>query len=363
MRPRRSLGRHLTWLVTLSVALGLLTFSAVAAAVVWIEEAHEVEEPDDPDEPPDSALDEVIDDVGPAIGIATPIGLLVAVLAARRASRTVTTRLDRLIATASRMTGEHLDERLPLSSRGDELDDLAAALNELFARIDDGIAALRRFAADASHELRTPLAVMISTLEVTRRRPRDAAAWEQTGDRMLEELREMADLVEGLLQGARAGAFDLAGAPIDVDAEAETIANRWADRAAAAGVTVAVAAGSRSAARIDPRGLAIAAGNLIGNAIAHSPRGGTITVQTLRRGPQVRIEVSDQGPGVAADERARIFEPFARGDGARPEGAGLGLAIARRIVEANRGRITVDDAPRGGARFAIELPAEERGPV
>jgi signal transduction histidine kinase len=357
---RRTLGAHLARLVTLSTALGLAVFTAVAALVVWVDEVYETDDAGDADrdeDADDGPLDEVVEDLGLAVLIATPLGLVVALAGARWAARQVTGRIDALVATASRMTAEDLRERLPVSSRGDELDDLITALNGLFTRIDDGIAALRRFAADTSHELRTPLAVTINALEVARRRPRERAEWERVSDQTLEELRRMAELVEALLQGARAGAFDLATEPVEIDFELPAIADRWRDPARAAGVALAVDAGSEALARVDPRGLAIAIGNLVGNAIAHSPRGGTVTLRSRRRDDRIVVEVDDQGPGVPAADRTRIFAPFVRGEAAYPAGIGLGLAIARRIVEAHGGTLEVGDAPGGGARFALELPA------
>lgn len=343
---RRTLGAHLAWLVTLSTALGLAVFTAVASFVVWLDERGE-----------DDALEEVVEDIGLAVVVALPVGVAVALAGARWAARRVTARLDALIASASRMTAEDLREPLPVSDRGDELDDLARALNALFERLDGGIASLRRFAADASHELRTPLTVMINELEVARRRPRDAAEWERVSGAVLDELRRMTELIEALLHSARSGAFDLPAAPVDVDAELAAIAARWRDPAARANVTLAVDAASHATARIDPRGLGIAVGNLVGNAIAHAPPETAVTVRARRDGATLVIDVDDAGPGVPAADRARIFTPFAKA-----AGSGLGLSITRRIVEAHAGTVTVGDAPSGGARFTIRLPAASPSP-
>jgi signal transduction histidine kinase len=98
--------------------------------------------------------------------------------------------------------------------------------------------------------------------------------------------------------------------------------------------------------------------NLIRNAIDHSPKGGRVT---LALGPNARITVDDNGPGIPPDQRTRIFEPFARGvhrntDRAAGTGTGLGLAICKRIVDGHRGTIRVEDRPGGGSRFVVELP-------
>ncbi|MCB9563755.1 MAG: hypothetical protein H6708_25455 [Kofleriaceae bacterium] len=103
---------------------------------------------------------------------------------------------------------------------------------------------------------------------------------------------------------------------------------------------------------------------MVGNAIAHSPAAGVVAIAVAADGDAVTLCVDDQGPGVAAADRERIFLPFARGGhgadraGDEPDdGVGLGLSVARRIVEAHRGRIAATDAPGGGARFVVRLPA------
>ena len=356
MTPRRSLAAHLAWLVTISTALAIGLFSATAALVVYVDEITEDEGPED-DEPDDSPLGEVVEDLGLAIAVATPIGLVVALAGARWSARRVAARFDGLIAQAARMSADDLGERLPLSGRGDELDALAQALNGLFARLQDGIARLRRFAGDASHELRTPLAVTINALEIALRRPRVVTEWERIGRDTLDELRHLAELVEALLHEARAGAFDVAAEPLELDDAVAAVTGRWREAAGAAGATLAVEGRTGVAVRIDPRALAIALGNLVRNAIAHAPRGSAITVRLAAVRGGGRIDVDDQGPGVPVADRARVFAPFERGPQASGEGVGLGLAISRRIVEAHGGAVVIADAPGGGARFTIELPA------
>jgi signal transduction histidine kinase len=371
VRRGRTIGAQLAWMVALATALGMLAFTSVAAFVVWLDERDDgppkIDRPKRPRPAPkpkgrgDDVLDEILEDLGAAVLVATPLGLAVAVLAARWSAGRITRRIDDLILSASRITADDLRHRLPLSPADDELDDLAGSLNQVFDRIDEGVATLRRFAADTSHELRTPLAVMINALEVAARRPREVAEWERVSARTLDELRGMADLVEALLQGARAGAFDLAVEPVEIDGEVERVALRWSEAAQAAGVVLEVEASACGATRIDPRGLAIALGNLIGNAIGHSPAGGRVRIRALAADDRVRIEVDDDGPGVPAEDRERIFAPFARGEAPAPPraGSGLGLSIARRIVLAHGGTIAVEDAPSGGARFAVELPAAD----
>jgi signal transduction histidine kinase len=359
-RPR-TLGAQLSRLVVASTLLALAVFTAVAALVLLLEEYREA---DDDGEMEEDAVEEVFGQLGTAVVVAAPIGLLVALLGARWSARRVTARIDAVIATASRMTADNLSERLPTPERGDELDDLTKALNQLFGRIETGITTLRQFTADASHELRTPLAVMINSLEVARRRARSIDEWERIADGTLEELRHTAELVEALLQSARAGAFDVATEPVDLDAELAALVERWRNTAAVTKIELLADLSSDAWVRIDPRGLAIAVGNLIRNAVAHSPVGGVVTITSRRNDALATIQVIDQGPGVPVDERSRIFEPFARGANpatvATPaSGVGLGLSIARRLVEAHGGTLRVDAGPDGGALFVIQLPGSQ----
>jgi two-component system, OmpR family, sensor kinase len=357
-RRRRTLGAHLAWLVAISTTLCLLAFTATAALVIWLGEDDEHdEEPTAPIE--QNPVTEVLEQVGIAAAVAAPVGIGLAVLGARWAARRATARIDGLVANARQMRVDNLRERIAVSSRDDEFDQLATALNAMFDRIADGVGTQRRFAADVSHELRTPLTVAINELEVARRRPRSADDWSAVADSTLTSLRQLADLVEALLHSARSGGFDLAVAAIDLDAAAATALAPW--RAVAAGRQLSVDAQLHSGVdvAIDPRALAIVIGNLVANAIAHSPAGATVRVRAVADGSAARIEVDDAGPGVADADRDRIFIAFERGDRGVNEvtaGVGLGLAIARRLIEASHGRIVVERSDLGGARFVVTVP-------
>ncbi|HVV85466.1 MAG TPA: ATP-binding protein, partial [Kofleriaceae bacterium] len=120
----------------------------------------------------------------------------------------------------------------------------------------------------------------------------------------------------------------------------------------------------------DADALAVALGNLVGNAIAHSPAGAEVRLDARRDGATIELSVTDHGPGVPAADRERIFQPFARGATAADRasapalgaGVGLGLSVARRILLAHGGDLRVTDAPGGGARFVARLPASSPRP-
>lgn len=369
---RRSLGRWLGFWIGASTALSLLVFTATAALVLYVDElrdaADDAAEVDDDDggeagdgpEAIEFPTDTLLAQVLVAFAIAAPVGLALSIAGARWLTHRATARIDAVIAAAARMSAEDLKERLPVTGAGDELDALASALNALFARIDGGIAAQRQFAADASHELRSPLAVLSSTLEVARRRPRAPAEWEDLADRTLDEVRRMSALVEALLQLARASG-GVKRARVELMARLDGPAQRWAEAAARAEVKLAFAGPDELVAQVDADALEIAIGNLVSNAVAYSPPGGTVALEVRAEGPWLAVVVDDQGPGIPAGERERIFAPFVRATAptadrtqGRP-GLGLGLAIARRIVEGHAGTLEVGEAPGGGARFTIRL--------
>ena len=356
---RSSLGATLGRWIGVSTALSLAVFAAAAALALQIAEEQEVEEDEEEDE--EEPLDEAIAQVGMAMLFAAPLGVFLAVAAARWLAARAVQRVDAVIATATRMTTENLRERLPVSPAGDELDALAVALNGLFERLQDGVALQRQFAADASHELRSPLAVLSSTLEVARRRPRENDAWERLTDRALAEVQHMTRLVEALLQLTRAGTVPRSEA-VEVTDLLHAVVDRCAASATQATVQVVMAATADVSLRIDRELVEVALGNVVANAIAHSPAGGEVRIETIAEPDAVRISVSDQGSGVPPHERERIFHPFVRGHVASADrgglrvGLGLGLAIARRVVEGHGGQIFVEDRPGPGAVFTVRLP-------
>jgi signal transduction histidine kinase len=230
----------------------------------------------------------------------------------------------------------------------------------LFARLQGSLDELRRFTADASHELRTPLTAVMGRLEVALRgRKSEKELREQIGE-SLEDLQRMKSLVESLLTLARADARQLVPTdqPVDLLRVAEEIVERDRPLAEERDITLTLTVEARPAARGSLQLLSRALGNLVDNAVTHGRPGGRVEVRLGAHDGRARVEVADDGPGVAEADRARLFERFFRGDRARTAngGFGLGLSIARRIVEEHGG--TVSYAPRGdGSAFTIELPA------
>jgi signal transduction histidine kinase len=354
MTTPATLGRGLGRSLAFATVLGMLVFGLTMVAVIYFtEEGERCQFVGELEDPPS----EIIAQCAIAFSFALPLGIALSLLVGRTLTRTTTQRLDTVISNASRMTGERLDERLPVSPAADPLDKLSTAINGVFERIQTGVQAQAQFAADASHELRTPLAVISTSIEVARRKPRESGHWEQVADQTLGEVRRMNLLVEKLLVLSRAGAAGLHHSQSDLRNLAALAVERAGKIAGERGVKVELAPGPQADADVDSDAIEIVLDNLLRNAIDHSPRGEPVVVRV----DPGRIVVEDHGPGVPTEQRERIFQPFARGntqtDRTAGTGMGLGLAICKRIVMGHNGAISVEDRPGGGARFVVKLPA------
>jgi signal transduction histidine kinase len=353
MTGTATLGRGLGRSFAVATVIGMVVFAVIQALVIYVTEIGEECAPGVPEDPPI----EIIKQCMVALAISAPGGVVLSLRLGRKLTTPTTLRLDEVIESAKRMTGERLDERLPISPARDPLDRLSMALNDVLARVQRGVAAQQQFAADASHELRTPLAVISANLEVARRKPRDPGHWEHVADGTLAEVHRMHVLVDKLLQLSRAGAAGLHQERTDLRQLASAAAERAAAIGKEHGIGVELAVGRPVFADVDPDAIAIVIDNLIRNAVDHSSAQQAVTV-SVAPGPLIAVE--DRGPGVPAELRTRIFEPFARGsatDRTAGSGLGLGLAICRRIVDGHGGTIEVEDRPGGGARFVVRLPA------
>jgi two-component system OmpR family sensor kinase len=288
----------------------------------------------------------------------TLLAFLGGIWVARRAMRPIAglTRAAREVART-----RDPDITLPAPRANDEVADLAHTfedmLRELSEAHDESEAALsrqREFVADASHELRTPLTSILANLELLETElqgeQREMAA------SALRSSRRMRRLVADLLLLARADAGrEATMAPVDLAAIAREAA---AEAGALSGDhPISLDAPDRVTVTGVADDLHRLAGNLVENALIHTPSGTPVTVSVRREGPSAVLEVADRGPGVPPDMRERVFERFARagGDGTR-RGSGLGLAIVRAVVDAHGGRVELLDAEGGGARFVVTLP-------
>jgi signal transduction histidine kinase len=260
------------------------------------------------------------------------------------------------VQVASIGAGE-LVRRVPVAPIDDELGRLARTMNGMLDRLERSAVQQRRFVADASHELRSPLTRMRSELEVDLAHPRSADP-QATTRSTLDEVIGLQHLVDDLLSLARqspAATDRTKMAAVDLD----DLVVRAARRVRADG-RLALDTTAVGPARVlgDPRQLGRVVSNLLDNATRHARS--VVTVELREGSGAATLIVADDGPGIPAAERERVFEPFTRLDEARATaagGVGLGLAIVHDIVDAHEGTVSVIDRPGGGAAVVVTLPA------
>ena len=296
---------------------------------------------------------------GVQVWLSIPVTILLALAVTQLLAVGMTSPLRQMTEAARRMaTGDYAVRVTEASS--DEVGELARAFNTMARDLATVDRQRRELVANVSHELRTPLAALCAVLEnlVDGVAPRDSDSLAAA----LDQAERMGRLVEDLLDLARvdAGKAPLTPEPVPIgplldDAVAEA---RVLGRAVEYDVRVDPA---DLVLRADPTRLRQLVANLLDNASRHSPAGGTVVVRAARIGDRYQLEVHDQGPGVAAEDRERVFEPFGtlsatEGGG----GTGLGLAIARRVTDLHGGTIRFADPETGkeGARVRVDLPLE-----
>jgi len=300
--------------------------------------------------------DSTLNDLRSELLLGGPLALLLASLVGYVVAAAALRPVERMRARAESISEQELTERLPVPRARDELARLGQTLNAMLARIEQGVARERRFVADASHELRSPLALLRAEVELALEAPRSGEELRDALRSVGKEADRLSQLAEGLLLLARLdeGRLELRPERIAVRELLSDVAARFSRRAEEAGRLIEVTAPDLIAGG-DRLRLEQALGNLVENALRHGA--GTIGLVARRLDDGIELHVTDEGSGFPAAFRSRAFERFSRADEARGSGgAGLGLAIAKAIVEAHEGSIVIASGPRGGADVRIWLP-------
>ncbi len=283
---------------------------------------------------------------------------LAAVSAALVLGTSIARRIDRLRESSTELAGGDLAARAPESGPR-ELADLGRSFNEMAAELERLFDARRELVAAASHDLRTPIASISAMLEALED---GLASLDEYLPSLREQARRLGTLVEDLFELARidagALAYELHETPLAP--LVDSCVRGFAAEARARNVRLEQRIETPIEARCAPEHVERVLLNLLRNALRHTPSDGTVAVVLAAGNGQARVSVEDTGEGLTAETARRMFDRFWRGDSARTasdSGAGLGLAIARGLVEAQGGRIWAEPRESGGARVSFTLPA------
>jgi signal transduction histidine kinase len=274
--------------------------------------------------------------------------------------------LQTLAAQAGMVSTQNWELSVPPEvEKIEELRPLIESMIQMLERLRRSFDLQRQFLGSAAHELKTPVAVLKSTLQQTLQRPRTNQEYEEALENSLEDLGRLEQLLQWMLRLARAEQWAQGALRRDLDivdltatwAEAIERAQPLAD---ANRTTILFLENGQLPFRADPEDLQLVWSNLLENAIRYSPQGSTVEVKLDRNRESFIAEVLDHGVGISTTDLPHIFERFYRGDGSRTRstgGFGLGLAIARALVEAYGGSIQAESQPGQGTRMIVRLPA------
>lgn len=267
--------------------------------------------------------------------------------------------LSRVTEVAERISASDLSLRTDPEQWPRELKPLSQAFDDMLGRLEDSFTRLTHFSSDIAHELRGPLHRLLSRAEVTLSQARSLDDYRVALTDNVEGLQQMAELIERMLFLARAenSLVVLQRQDFDLRAELDKLHNFFGMEAEERGIELQVSGNFRINA--DAPLFRRALSNLIGNALRHTPPGGWIAVDAEELRDRWRIQVTDSGPGIDAQHLPHVFDRHYRADTMRvdePAAAGLGLSIAKTIVELHGGSIQASNVPNAGACFVIELP-------
>lgn len=281
-------------------------------------------------------------------------------------SRSMIAAVDRLTATAREVGAGRLGARSNSDPAGPELDLLAATLDRMAERLQESIESERRadrvrrdLVTAVSHDLRTPLAGLRAMVEaIDDGIVDDSESLHTYITEMKQSVHSLSQLVDDLFELVQldASAIETESGRARLEAVVAAAVDACRGNALEKGLQVEMDLGDAGQHLCSPR-ITRVLQNLLQNSIRHTPADGTVRVEARIDSDRLELVVTDTGEGIPASQLGRVFEPFWRGDGARSTpGAGLGLALAKRITEALGGDIRVDSPPREGTRFAVVLP-------
>ncbi|PZF56317.1 sensor histidine kinase [Curtobacterium sp. MCSS17_008] len=290
-----------------------------------------------------------------ALVVMFALSLVIGWWVAGRALRPV----DAIAKATQEITATDLSRRIDAAGPPDELHTLADTIDGMLDRLDTAFRAERMLVEDVSHELRNPVAVVQSNVEAVladdHATPDERRA---AAEVVLQSTHRMTRLLEDLLATARARSEAFTDRDVDVAGLARTAASEYRVLADRRDLTIRERINDGPVVFADPDAIARALGNLLSNAVRLAPTGSTITIGVGSSRGWAWVAVRDEGPGIAEDERSRVFDRFFRSadEAHRSTGTGLGLSIARQIVESHEGRLRLASRGTAGSTFTIWLP-------
>ncbi|MDT0119046.1 ATP-binding protein [Kocuria sp. PD6] len=300
------------------------------------------------------------------LGVALGTALVCALVVSAWCSRRIRGPLERLTEAAQGMAHGRYDTRVPAMGAGAEVEALASSFNTMAARLRSTEDTRRRMLSDLAHEMRTPIAVLTVYCEALQD---GVTHWDETtSELMSEQLARLTRLVDDINDVSRAeeGRIDLDRTEQPVGELLRSAVEAHREGYAAKGVALELDVDeSAGTVDVDRQRMGQVLGNLLTNALRHTPLGGKVILRAARQGPgQIAIHVADTGDGISAEHLSHVFERFYRGDTARDRdhgGSGIGLTISRALVEAHGGTLTATSpGPGHGAVFTMELPTCHR---
>jgi two-component system heavy metal sensor histidine kinase CusS len=271
--------------------------------------------------------------------------------------------VEEIASTARRITSTNLRERIGSEGYPSELASLAGTFNEMLERLEESFERISRFTADIAHDLRTPVNNIRGEAEVALARPRTADEYRDVLESSLEEAVRLSELIGDLLFLARAESplTELHRESVNIGELLITIRDYYEASAANSGISLVVNDGDEPLnAELDRSLMLRAVSNLVSNAIAHTPPGGTVTLAATHEVVSIRIEVRDTGGGIPAEALPRVFDRFFRVDPSRSKtsgGTGLGLAIVQSILTLHGGSAEIASQLGVGTRVTLRIPA------
>ena len=263
-------------------------------------------------------------------------------------------------AAADKIATGQLSQRINVADTDNELNQLAVLLNSTFARLETAFSQQKQFTSDAAHELRTPLAVILAHVQTALKRERTPAEYQLTLESCHRAAKRMRKLLDSLLELAQfdSGQQQLKHFPFDLAQTIQDCLDLVGPLAEARSIKVSAKLSELYCVG-DPERISQVLTNLLTNAVEYNKMGGEVRVEAQSKNGMACVDVADTGPGIPAEELPHLFERFYRLDKSRSAGhAGLGLAIAKAIIEAHGGTISVSSRPGAGTTFSFQLPQQ-----